>query len=172
MVGRFHRSAVPYAAGGSRIMVWYLVPSLDPELRVAVGWVPVLGSFIGRVEGVPTGALLDPDHPTVAWFGSRQGELQTVQDLQDAIGDYAILGSELRAALEADRLGRRDELVSPAAMGPLGLAGSRLMSGAEQPGVPEPSTRRALLELALMVGILLVVLVLGLVGIMAGAGNR
>jgi len=29
-----------------------------------------------------------------------------------------------------------------------------------------------LLELALMVGILLVVLVLGLVGIMAGAGNR
>src|SRR5215213_6795050 len=105
-------------------MVWYLVPSLDPELRVAVGWVPVLGRFIGRVEGVPTGALLDPDRPKVAWFGSRQGELQTDQDLKDDIGDYAILGRELRAALEADRLGRRDELVSPAAMGPLGLAGS------------------------------------------------
>jgi hypothetical protein len=153
-------------------MVWYLVRSLDPELRVAVGWVPVLGSFIGRVEGVPTGALLDPDRPTVAWFGSRQGELQTVQDLQDAIGDYAILGTELRAALEADRLGRRDDLVAPAAMGPLGLAGSSLMSSAEQLGLPEPSTRRALLELALMVGILLVVLILGLLGIMAGAGNR
>jgi hypothetical protein len=152
-------------------MVWYLVRSLDPELRVAVGWVPVLGSFIGRVEGVPTGALLDPDRPTVAWFGSRQGELQTVQDLQDAIGDYAILGRELRAALEADRLGRRDDLVSASALGPLGLAGSRLMSGAEQ-RVPEPSTRRALLELALMVAILLVVLILGLLGIMAGAGNR
>jgi hypothetical protein len=54
----------------------------------------------------------------------------------------------------------------------LGLAGSSLMSGAEQLGVPEPSTRRALLELALMVGILLVVLILGLLGIMAGAGNR
>jgi hypothetical protein len=121
---------------------------------------------------VPTGALLDPDRPTVAWFGSRQGELQTVQDLQDAIGDYAILGSGLRAALETDQLGRRDELVSASALGPLGLAGSSLMSGAEQLGVPEPSTRRALLELALMVGILLVVLVLGLVGIMAGAGNR
>jgi hypothetical protein len=153
-------------------MVWYLVPSLDPELRVAVGWVPVLGSFIGRVEGVPMEALLDPDRPTVAWFGSRQGELRTVQDLQDVIGDYAILGSELRAALKADRIGRRDDLVSPAAMGPPGLAGSRLMSGAGQLGVPEPSTRRALLELALMVGILLVVLILGLVGIMAGAGNR
>src|SRR5215216_4466492 len=61
---------------------------------------------------------------------------------------------------------------SAAAMGPLGLADFRLMSGAEQLGVPEPSTRRALLELALMVAILLVVLILGLVGIMAGAGNR
>jgi hypothetical protein len=107
-------------------MVWYLVRSLDPELRVAVGWVPVLGSFIGRVEGVPTGALLDPDRATVAWFGSRQGELQTVQDLQDAIGDYATLGRELRAALETDRLGRRDDLVSASALGPLGLAGSSL----------------------------------------------
>jgi hypothetical protein len=153
-------------------MVWYLVRSLDPELRVAVGWVPVLGSFIGRVEDVPTGALLDPDRATVAWFGSRQGELQTVQDLQDAIGDYATLGRELRAALEADRLGRRDDLVSASALGPLGLAGSSLMSGAAQLGVPEPSIRRALLELALMVAILLVVLILGLVGIMAGAGNR
>ena len=153
-------------------MVWYLVPSLDPELRVAVRWEPVLGSFIGRVEGVPTGALLDPDRPTVAWFGSRQGELQTVQDLQDAIGDYAILGRGLRAALEADRLGRPDELVSASALGPLGLAGSTLMSSAEQLGVPEPPTRRALLELALMVAILLVVLILGLLGIMAGVGNR
>jgi hypothetical protein len=108
----------------------------------------------------------------VAWFGSRQGELQTVQDLQDAIGDYAILGRELRAALEADRLGRRDELVSASALGPLGLADFGLMSGAEQLGVVEPSIGRALLELALMVGILLVVLILGLLGIMAGAGNR
>jgi hypothetical protein len=153
-------------------MVWYLVRSLDPELRVAVGWVPVLGSFIGRVEGVPTGALLDPDRPTVAWFGSRQGELQTVQDLQDAISEYAILGRELRAALEADRIGRRDELVSASVLGPLGLGGSRRPSRAAESGVPEPSTRRALLELALMVGILLVVLILGLLGIMAGAGNR
>jgi hypothetical protein len=139
---------------------------------VTVGWVPVLGSFIGRLEGVPTGALLDPDRATVAWFGSRQGKLQTDQDLQDAIGDYATLGRELRAALETDRLGRRDDLVSASALGPLGLAGSSLISSAEQLEVPEPSTRRALLELALMVAILLVVLILGLLGIMAGVGNR
>ena len=50
----------------SRVMVWYQVPSRDPELVVAVGWEPVLGSFVVRVAGVPTGALLDPDHPTVA----------------------------------------------------------------------------------------------------------
>ena len=88
--------------------VWYLVPSLDPELLVAVSWEPGLESFVGRVEGVPTGALLDPDRPTVAWFGSRQGELQTVQDLQEAIGEYAVLGRDIRAALEADRTGRPD----------------------------------------------------------------
>jgi hypothetical protein len=49
---------------------------------------------------------------------------------------------------------------------------SSLISSAEQLEVPEPSTRRALLELALMVAILLVVLILGLLGIMAGVGNR
>jgi hypothetical protein len=89
-------------------MAWYVVPSLDPALQVTVGWEPVLGSFVSRVEGVPTGALLDPERPTVAWFGSRQAELQTVQDLQEAIGEYAVLGSDLRAALEADRAGPTD----------------------------------------------------------------
>jgi hypothetical protein len=106
------------------MVVWYLVPSRDPDLLVAVGWEPVLGSFVGRVEGVPTGALLDPDYPTVAWFGSRQGELQTVQDLQDAIGDYAVLGREVRAALEADRAGRADHPSAPAAAGTLHQVGS------------------------------------------------
>lgn len=52
--------------GGSQVMVWYLVPSLDPKLLVAVGWEPRLGSFVGRVEGVPTGALPDPDRPMTA----------------------------------------------------------------------------------------------------------
>lgn len=47
------------------MVVWYLVPSLDPELLVAVGWEPMLGSFVARVEGVPTQALRDPDHATV-----------------------------------------------------------------------------------------------------------
>jgi hypothetical protein len=88
-----------------------------------------------------------------------------------AIGEYAILSSELRAVLEADRLGRPDDLVSAAALGPLGLAGSKRPSSAEQLGVAEPSIGRALLELALLVGILLVVLIL-VVGINAGAANR
>jgi hypothetical protein len=77
------------------VMVWCLVPSPNPELPVTVGWEPVLGSCTGRVEGVPTGALLDPDRPRVAWVGSRHGELQTVQDLQDAIGEYAVSNSRL-----------------------------------------------------------------------------
>lgn len=90
------------------MVVWYLVSSLDPELLVAVGWEPVLGSFVARVVGAPTRALPEPYRPTVTWFGSRQAELQTVEDLQDAIGEYAVLGSHLRAALEADRTGWPD----------------------------------------------------------------
>lgn len=96
------------------MVVWYLVPSRDPELLVAVGWEPVLGSFVARAEGVPTRALLDPNRSTVAWFGSRQGELQTVEDLQVAIGEYDVLGPAVRAALEADRAGRADQPGSPA----------------------------------------------------------
>ena len=130
----------------------------------------MLGSYIGRVEGVPTGALLDPDRPTVAWFGSRQGELQTVQDLQDAIGEYAVLGSDLRAALEADRTGRSDR---PAA-GPgwLQLVGGQHFHGAQELR-SDPSTGRALLELAVMLGLLVVVVVfiVALFTILAGIPN-
>jgi hypothetical protein len=152
------------------VMVWYLVPSLDSELLVAVGWEPGLGSFVGRVEGVPTGALLDPDRRTVAWFGSRQGELRTVQDLQEAIGEYAVLGSDIRATLEADRTGQPDEPRSPAALGPL-LVASKGSHRAEEPGSPDPSTGRALLELAVMVGLLVVVLILVVIAIFGGAVN-
>jgi hypothetical protein len=151
--------------------VWYVVPSLDPELLVAVGWEPVLGSFIGRVEGVPTGALVDPDRPAVAWLGSRQGELQTVQDLQEAIGEYAVLGSDVRAALEADRIGRADAPSSPAALGPLRLVASRDAHPATEARSPDPSTGRALFELVLMVGLLVVVLILALVAVLGGAVN-
>jgi hypothetical protein len=149
--------------------VWYLVPSLDPELLVAVGWEPKLGSFIARVEGVPTGALVDPDRPTVAWFGSRQGELQTVQDLQEAIGNYAVLGSDVRAALEADRTGRADAPPSPVALGPLQLVAAQDSHPATEARSPDPSTGRALFELALMVGLLVVVLILALVAVLGGA---
>jgi hypothetical protein len=149
-------------------MVWYQVPSRDPELRVVVGWEPVLGSFVARVEGMPTGALLDPDHPTVAWFGSRHGELQTVQDLQAAIGDYALLGSDLRTTLEADQTGRPDRpLAGP---GPLQPARPHLTHGAQERS-SDPSIGRGLLELALLVGILIVVLIVALIAVRTGAQN-
>lgn len=87
------------------MMVWYLVPSSDPELLVAVGWEPAVGSFVGRVQGPATTTRPGPDASTVAWFGSRPHQLPTVQDLQDAIGRYGVLGTKLRAALEADQAG-------------------------------------------------------------------
>ena len=145
-------------------MAWYVVPSLDPALQVTVGWEPVLGSFVGRVEGVPTEALLDPEHPTVAWFGSRQAELQTVQDLQEAIGAYAVLGSDLRAALEADRAGRPDR-PSAGRPGPLQRGGSQHLAPETRPS--DPSTGTTLLELALLVGTLVVIVVLAVVAVIA-----
>jgi hypothetical protein len=147
-------------------MAWYVVPSLDPALQVTVGWEPVLGSFVSRVEGVPTGALLDPEHPTVAWFGSRQAELQTVQDLQEAIGEYAVLGSDLRAALEADRAGRPDR-PSAGRPGPLQRGGSQPLHLAQEPRPSDPWTGRTLRELALLVGILVVIVVLAVVAVIA-----
>jgi hypothetical protein len=134
------------------MVVWYLVPSLDPELLVAVGWEPVLGSFVARVEGIPTRALLDPDRLTVAWFGSRQGELQTVDDLQEAIGEYAVLGSDLRAALEADRTGRSDQPNSPAGLGGLQLVASNRSHKAGDQRSPDRFMGRTLVGLALLVG--------------------
>jgi len=153
----------------SRVTVWYQVPSRDPELVVAVGWEPVLAASSLGLRGVPTGALLDPDRPTVAWFGSRHGELQTVQNLQDAIGDYALLGSDLRTALEADQTGRPDR--PPAGPGPLQLVRPHLAHGAQEAPSSDPSIGRGLLELALLVGILVVVLIVALIAVRTGAGN-
>lgn len=153
------------------MIIWYLVPSSDPELLVAVGWESVLSSFVARVEGIPTGALLDPDRPTVAWFGSRHGELRTVQDLQDAISEYAVLGRDIRAALEADRAGPSDQVRSTGTLGGLQLVASTPSTSAQDQGSPDPSTGRALLELALMVGILVVVLIVALIAVLAGAAN-
>jgi hypothetical protein len=124
----------------SRVMVWYQVPSRDAELVVTVGWEPLLGSFVARVEGVPTGALLDPERPTVAWYGSRHGELQTVQDLQEAIGEYARLGSDLRTTLEADQTGRPDR--PPAGPGPLPLVRPQPAHGAQESPSSNPSIGR------------------------------
>lgn len=149
-------------------MVVYQIPSLDPELTVAVGWEPLLGSFVGRVEGVPTGALLDPDRRVVAWFGSRQGELHTVEDLQDAIGEYAVLRSDIRAALEADRAGCTDEPPSTVAAAPLRLVTSNHTPDAERLQAPDPSTGRALLDLALMVGLVLLMMILTVVVVVVG----
>jgi hypothetical protein len=149
-------------------MALYQIPSLDPELTVAVGWEPLLGSFIARVEGLPSGTLLDPDCPVVAWFGSRQGELPTVEDLQDAIGDYAVLGDEIRAALEADRADSPDRPPSTMAAGPLGLVTSNNTPDAEQPQTPDPSTGRALLDLALMVGLVLLMVIITVVVVVVG----
>lgn len=128
------------------------------------------GSFIGRVKGVPTGALPDPDRPTTAWFGSHPGELPTVQDLQQAIGDYAVLRSDLRATLEVDRTGPADQPPSPAPLGPLQLVASNRSRPTEEES-PDPSTGRALPELALMTGLLAVVLVLMLIAVLGGAAN-
>ena len=153
-------------------MAWYVVPSLDPALQVTVGWEPVLGSFVSRVEGVPTGALLDPERPTVARFGSRQAELQTVQDLQEAIGEYAVLGGDLRAALEADRAGRPDR-PSAGRPGPLQRvgSGSQHLHLAPEPRPSDPSTGTTLLVLALLVGILVVIVVLAVVAVIASGPN-
>src|SRR5215217_4618048 len=84
-----------HAAGGSRMIIWYLVPSRDPELLVAVGWESVLGSFVARVEGIPTGALLDPDRPTVAWFGSRHGDQRTGPEIPGSLNREGAAGAGL-----------------------------------------------------------------------------
>ena len=64
-----------------------------------------------------------------------------------------------------------DEPRSPAALGSLQLVTSKGSHRAEEPGSPDPSTGRALLELAVMVGLLVVVLILVVIAIFGGAVN-
>jgi hypothetical protein len=144
----------------------YQIPGLDPELTVLVGWDATLTSYVAQVEGLRgAGTVNDPDLRLVAWFGSHQGELGTVDDLQDAIGEYAVVRSDIRAALEADR-------ATPAV---LASAPLRLASATGKPEAAgqarDPSPGRARRDRALMVGVAVVGAILVVIAAIAAIAN-
>jgi hypothetical protein len=81
-------------------MVLYQIPSLAPELTVAVGWDAALASFVARVDHAGRDGA---DGRPALWFGAHQGEIPTVCELQRAIGRYAVIRADVHAALEADQ---------------------------------------------------------------------
>jgi hypothetical protein len=145
----------------------YQIPGLDPELTVLVGWDATLASYVAQVEGLRgAGTLHGPDLRLVAWFGRHQGELGTVEDLQDAICEYAVVGSDIRAALEADR----------AAPAVLASASLRLVSSTGKPEAAARQARgpfqgRALRDRALMVGVAVVGVILVVIAAIAVIAN-
>jgi hypothetical protein len=154
-------------------MTLYQIPSLNPELTVSVGWDARLASYVAQVEGVPAvwGAA-QPPRLLVAWFGRRRGELRTVKELQDAIGGYAVLHSNIRAALEADRAGRAEQPASTvAASAPIRLVTSNSTPEAAARGVRALSLGRTLRDLALIVAVAVVIVVLVLAAVIAAAAN-
>jgi hypothetical protein len=145
----------------------YQIPGLDPELTVLVGWDATLASYVAQVEGLRgAGTLHDPDLRLVAWFGSHQGELGTVDDLQDAICEYAVVRSDIRAALEADR-------AAPAVMAsaPLRLVSSTGKPEAAARQVRDPSPGRAWRDRALLVGVAVVGAILVVIAALAAIAN-
>jgi hypothetical protein len=103
---RVRRDTLSADGRWSGAVVLYQIPSLDPELTVTVGWDPARGGYVARVDGNGHGDRAP------AWFGTGDGRLRTVCDLQRAIRQYAVIRPEVRAALEAD------QVPAPAQAGP------------------------------------------------------
>jgi hypothetical protein len=80
---------------------WFTV---EPHLKVIVGWDPPLQTFFGQVHDLQP---QDPDDNPVLWVGAGPPQLISVAELEEALKDYCTISPELRATLEADEAADR-----------------------------------------------------------------
>jgi hypothetical protein len=80
---------------------YYGVACRDRRLTAVVGYA-ARRTYIARIDNVRVDGVEGATGPLTLWFGTRVGELATVDLLQDAIGEYAVIPAAVRVSLQRD----------------------------------------------------------------------
>jgi hypothetical protein len=87
----------------------YLIPAIQSEHRVVVGWDSPLASFFAEVTDLSLEAAIERGEyseeevdPMLLWVGAILGEIPTLEQLQDAVAPFAILSSDMVEQLQSD----------------------------------------------------------------------
>ena len=80
----------------------YPIPCLQPGLVAVVWWNAVGLTYTARIDNLKVDGVEVPEGTLAVWFGTRYGELQTVEALQAAIAAHAVVPARVRRALERD----------------------------------------------------------------------
>ncbi len=88
---------------------YYVVSCLDRRLTAVVGYAS-RRTYIARIDNVGVDGVDGATGPLTLWFGTRVGELATVDVLQDAIRDYAVIPAAVRASLQRDAAASADQV--------------------------------------------------------------
>jgi len=88
---------------------YYVVSCRDRRLTAVVGYA-ARRTYIARIDNVRVDGVDGATGPLTLWFGTRVGELATVDVLQDAIRDYAVIPAAVRASLQRDAAASADQV--------------------------------------------------------------
>jgi hypothetical protein len=87
----------------------YLIPAIQAEHRVVVGWDSPLASFFAEVTDLSLEAAIERGeyseeevNPMLFWVGAILGEIPTLEQLQDSVAPFAILSSDMVEQLQSD----------------------------------------------------------------------
>jgi hypothetical protein len=87
----------------------YLIPAIQTEHRIVVGWDSPLASFFAEVTDLNLEAAIERGEcseeevdATILWVGTTLGELPTLEHLQAAIAPFAILSTDIVEQLQSD----------------------------------------------------------------------
>ncbi len=90
---------------------YYVVSCRDRRLTAVVGYA-ARRTYIARIDNVRVDGVDGATGPLTLWFGTRVGELATLDVLQDAIRDYAVIPTAVRVSLERDAAASTDQVAA------------------------------------------------------------
>jgi hypothetical protein len=87
----------------------YLIPAIQTEHRIVVGWDSPMASFFAEVTDLNVEAAIERGESseeevdaTILWVGTTLGELPTLEQLQASVAPFAILSTDIVEQLQSD----------------------------------------------------------------------
>ena len=134
----------------------YAIPCLRPRLTAMVWWNAVGQTYTARIDNMKVDGVNAPEGTLTVWFGTRAGELPTVEALQAAIGANAVIPPAVRTTLQRDAaVGVGEPLTSWPAGQPSGELIAELLTADQDLS----QGRAAVRGLLMLVGLLVVAVV-------------